>query len=78
MSRWKIENVGLNEREHNYTATFNCTNVDTNGVVTLTLTQQKGEPASDLVGALRALAQLMVKASGSDENLPDTNIQKLN
>ena len=78
MSRWRIENDGFEEREHDYSAGFVCTNVDTMESVSVTITQKKGSPASDLVGACRALAQLMVRASGSDENLPGSNVEKLN
>jgi hypothetical protein len=78
MSRWRIDSTGFEERALDYTATFTCTEVDLNQGVTITLTQNKGEPAANLVGSLRALAQLMLRAAGSKEDLPGTNIQKLN
>jgi len=78
MSRWRIDHHELTEDEHSFSASFTCTNVGTGKVVAITLGQAKGDPASDLVGACRALAQLFVRV-GNDEPLSDeTNTQKLN
>jgi hypothetical protein len=78
VSRWSIKVTQLDEHENGCTAVFTCTEVDMNRSVVVTLSQKRGEPAADLVGALRALAQLMVRASGSDEELPGMRVERLN
>lgn len=78
MSRWRVGDPQLNEREHDWDAVFVMTNADTGDTVTITLQQQQKKPATDLVGALRALAQIFVRATGSDANLPGCAVEKLN
>lgn len=64
--KWHVHSPALDERETDFTATFTCTNGETGKTVKVTITQQKGEPASDLVGGLRAVAMLLVKVSNDD------------
>lgn len=71
MAKWHVRNPQLDEREHDYTATFTCTNGETGAELTVAITQKRGtpelaQPASDLVGALRAAAELLRRAA-SDE-----------
>ena len=70
MTRWRVipSAADIVVREKDYTAQFECHNVDSGGVVKIELTQNIGEPVSDLIGALRAMAQTLLRAaSGSDE-----------
>ena len=67
MSTWRIKSANLTEREQDFSADFIATNLDTGKSVTITLQQRKGDPATDLIGALRALAQLLVKTSKKEE-----------
>ncbi|MGH6878552.1 MAG: hypothetical protein ACREHV_14415 [Rhizomicrobium sp.] len=78
MSHWKIKNANLDERETDFSADFVCMNIDTGQSVTITLQQMKGNPASDLVGACRALAQLLLTAATGEESTPVSNIGRLN
>lgn len=63
MTRWRIRSGKLDEREKDYTGEFHCLNLDEGRTVTITLTQNREEPAEDLVGACRALALLLERAS---------------
>jgi hypothetical protein len=67
MTTWRITNPRLEERELDYTATFTCTNGETGRAVSVSLQQQKGGPASDLISALRAVTQIMYKAATTDD-----------
>jgi hypothetical protein len=62
-TRWRVKAGALEEREEDFTGHFVALNVDTGKQVTITLQQMKRDPASDLVGACRALALLLEKAS---------------
>jgi hypothetical protein len=54
-------------------------NVHSEQIVILTMLQKKTGPASDLIGACRATAQLLATAGGATQNLPETQaIEKLN
>lgn len=66
MTRWHVTNPQLDERGDDFTASFTCTNGETGKVVSVSITQRKGCPASDLVGALQATAELLRRAA-SDE-----------
>lgn len=66
MTKWHIQTAELIEREKDYDANFTCTNGETGKTVLVQFTQQKGDPASDLVGALRATAMLLVKATSAE------------
>jgi hypothetical protein len=67
MTRWNIKPGPLDEREHDYTAHFVATNLETDKCVTIALTQNKVDhPASDLIGALRAVAILLSKSSKAE------------
>lgn len=72
MSRWKITPGILIEGEKNYTAGFACRNIETDAVVHIEFTQTIPGPASDLVGALRALAQTLLIAASGDDNKPES------
>jgi hypothetical protein len=78
MARWKIEPTGLDVREHDYSAGFDCINLDYERSVHVTVTQTIGHPASDLVNALCAVAKLLVKVSKSDDELPPDPPPRLN
>lgn len=58
MTRWKIETKEFDDREHDYSAGFLCTNTETGATVHLMVTQRKGSPATDLVSSLTALARV--------------------
>jgi hypothetical protein len=83
MSRWKIVPSARDivVREHDWTAEFDCHNLGTDMVVKIEMTQQHGGPVTDLIGALKALAQVLVKAAANDYDetggKPETN-RKLN
>jgi hypothetical protein len=70
MTRWKIDSTTLDEREKDYSAGFTCHNMDTGKTVDITLRQDAGCPASDLIQALAALAQLLMKVN-DEETTPD-------
>jgi hypothetical protein len=74
MTRWHITNPQLDEREKDYTAEFTCTNGETGKAVRVTITQQKGDPAADLVGALRSVATLLVRTASNDDELEPAKI----
>ena len=62
-TRWRLNgDPTLEEHETDYTAVFVMQNVDTRQNIVLTLTQTRGGPASDLVGALRATAHMLESA----------------
>jgi hypothetical protein len=75
-TRWRLLGTDLAEREKDYTATFVMLNVDNDEQVTVALTQFRGGPASDLVGALRATASLLLSAAGVADT--SATIEKLN
>lgn len=80
MSTWNVKPGSLDERADDYTATFLCTNTDTEKTVTMTVTQGKGKefPASDLVGACVALAQLFAwHARGEDQDETESAVGRL-
>lgn len=64
---YRLKPMALEERETDYSADFECLNLETGKKVTITLKQAKGDPASDLVNSCTALAQLLLKA-GSEED----------
>jgi hypothetical protein len=72
VTRWKVVPAAaeIDEREFDYSATFDAHNVDSGTVVQIMITQRKGEPVGDLIGALRALAGTLLHASNSDEPRP--------
>lgn len=74
MSRWRVVPAAaqIEERELDYTATFDAHNADTGSVVRITLTQMKGHPCSDLINSLRALAQVLLNAATGRELPPGT------
>lgn len=62
-TRWKIDGGELDEREKDYTARFTCRNLDKGTTVDITIRQDKGSPASDLVGACTVLGKLFLSVS---------------
>jgi hypothetical protein len=74
-TRWRLLSTDLVEREKDYTATFVMLNVDSDAQVTVALTTAKG-PASDLIGACRATAVLLLTSAGGTD--ADATIEKLN
>lgn len=71
MTSWHVHSPRLDEREHDYTATFTCTNGESGAELTVAITQKRGtsdlaQPASDLVGALRATAELLRRAAADE------------
>lgn len=76
MTRWRLTTTDLAEREKDYTATFVLLNVDTGEQVTVALTQSRGGPATDLVGACRATASAMLAAAGVADT--SATLEKLN
>jgi hypothetical protein len=79
LSTWRLIDNQLTEHEDDYIATFAMMNVDTDKIVILTLLQKKTGPASDLIGACRATAQILASAADADAILPETqSMEKLN
>jgi len=76
MTRWRIKTGELKEfpAEGNvaafYTASFTCENLDTKQPVTVTIGQLQGGPASDLVGALMSLTEVLRRASEQTDDEP--------
>lgn len=68
MSRWRVIPAAKDivVREHDYTATFDCHNVDTGTALTIEFTQGIGGPVSDIIGALQATAEVMHRAASAD------------
>jgi len=75
-TRWRVTNTDLAERETDYTATSVLLNVDTGEQVTVALTQNRGGPAIDLVGACRATASALVMAAGASD--AESTIETIN
>lgn len=69
-THWRVLPTDLTEHETDYTADFVCLNVDAGRTVKVTLHQNKREPASDLIGALTAVAQTLQRAACGEE--PET------
>lgn len=79
MSTWRLMTNALTEEGEDYIASFAMQNVDTQEHVIVTLLQNKKGPCSDLIGALRATAALLVKAANPDSpDVPGTKTEKLN
>lgn len=78
MSTWKIKSTDLTERENDFSADFVATNLGTGKSVTITLQQMKGDPATDLIGACRALAQLLENVSSGETHETQGNTGSLN
>lgn len=78
MSTWNIKSLDLTERENDFSAEFRATNVATGKAVTVTLQQMKGDPATDLIGACRALAQLLENVSTNTGHETQSPVGRLN
>jgi hypothetical protein len=76
MSRWNVRGIEVDEQTDAYTATFQCFNMDTNQLLMIAITQQKGGSARDLVDSCRAVAELILKNTGSSEDVPGTCIEQ--
>jgi hypothetical protein len=79
MTRWKVVPAAKDiiVRETDWTAQFDCHNVDTGQLVKIEITQYLGGPVSDLIGALRATAHALVRAATQDDT-PLKGEDKLN
>jgi hypothetical protein len=78
MSRWRLSGNELEERTDDWSATFTMMNVDTGEIVKVGLTQNRGGPADDLVGALRATTALIVQAMAPGADEPGTSLEQMN
>lgn len=69
MSRWRIKaaEAKITETDKEYTAQFDAHNVDTGALIKVQFTQSKPGPVSDVIGALRAIAQLLWNAANLDD-----------
>jgi hypothetical protein len=76
-SAWRLYHNTLDERASDYTMTVGLQNVGTGKTVAISLTQDKDGPASDLVGALRALTILLTDAATKTSDAPPPK-EKLN
>lgn len=63
MTKWHVHSPTLDESDKDFTAGFTCTNGETGKVVLVKITQQRGTVVSDMVGALRASAELLRQAA---------------
>lgn len=74
MSRWRVKPGDLKEYDAEkdvaafYTMLFTCTNTETKQPVTVTFGQLRGEPISEVIAALRAVAQVLTDAAHSSAN----------
>ena len=69
-TRWRLNgDPTLDEREHDYMATFVMQNVETDKNISVSLTQTRGGPATDLIGALRAAA-IMLERTATEPSDP--------
>lgn len=67
MTAWHVTPGDIDERPNDYTAHFSCTNGETGKTVQVTITQQRGGPASDLVEGLRVVSDLLRKVDLGEE-----------
>jgi hypothetical protein len=69
MSRWRVIPAAkeIVVRERDYTAQFECHNVDTGTAVKIEYTQDIGGPVSDIIGAFMAVAEVMRRAAAAEE-----------
>jgi hypothetical protein len=76
MSRWRIVPAAseIEEREFDYSATFDAHNMDSGTVVQIMITQRKGDPCSDLIGSLRAVAQTLLNAANEKADEPSASM----
>lgn len=66
MTRWRIRGADIIEGDKEFTATFQCTNGETGVELTVAITQPRGTQARDMVGALRAAAELLRQAASNE------------
>jgi hypothetical protein len=69
MSRWRIipATGDLIVTEKDYTAQFECHNVDSGAVIHLQYTQDIGGKIADVIHALTATARVLLNAANADE-----------
>jgi hypothetical protein len=74
VSRWKVvpSAAEIVVREKDWSAQFECHNLESRAVVKVEITQMHGGPVTDLIGALRALAQVLTKAALKDDSPDET------
>jgi hypothetical protein len=72
MSRWRVipAKDDLVVTEKDYTAQFECHNVDSGAMIKLQYTQDIGGQISDVILALRATAQVLLNAANADDDEP--------
>jgi hypothetical protein len=70
MTRWRCLDNELKEEGTTYCATFTMRNLDNDENVIVGLHGRKGNKASDLIGACRAVAQMLAGA-GKQFDPPD-------
>lgn len=66
MTAWRVTPGDIDERPHDFTAHFTCTNGETGNSVQVTITQKRGTLASDMVGALLASGELLRQANDGE------------
>jgi hypothetical protein len=73
MSRWKIvpSAADIVVREKDWSAQFDCHNIDTGAIVKIEMTQNHGGPVTDLIASLKALAQVLVKTATMTDEDPE-------
>lgn len=69
---WTVRPGDIIEQNQHYTATFDCTNGETGAMLKVAITQKRGGTALDLVGALRAAAEVLRQVSEEDDD--DTSL----
>jgi hypothetical protein len=71
-STWRLYHNETEKRDSDYTTTLGLQNVGTGQTVIISLTQDLHGPASDLVGALRALTQSLISVANKDDDPKET------
>jgi hypothetical protein len=69
MTRWRVipSAADIVIRETDWSASFECHNVDSGAMVKVELTQTLKGPVTDLIGALQATAKVLHKAARVQE-----------
>jgi hypothetical protein len=77
MSRWKVipSAADIIVRDKDWTAQFECHNIGTGTAVKIELTQGHGGPVTDLIGALKALAQVLIKTATKTDDEQTVTLQ---
>lgn len=78
ITRWKLTHTNVTEAAEQFTASFTMQNADTGLETVVALTCARTVPASDMVGACRAVAAILTQHSGVDDVGPDEKVERLN